>query len=43
MATLRKHRNKWQSIVRVQGHPKGLLQTEQILEGRLFFFKEINN
>jgi hypothetical protein len=21
MATLRKHRNKWQSIVRVQGHP----------------------
>ena len=21
MATIRKHRNKWQSIVRVQGHP----------------------
>ena len=21
MATLRKHRNKWQSIIRVQGHP----------------------
>jgi len=21
MATLRKHQNKWQSIVRVQGHP----------------------
>ncbi len=21
MATLRKHRNKWQSLIRIQGHP----------------------